>query len=90
MGREKAEGARSFERIADTIMYRWSAERDTWVSPTEVQHARAYLEHAGVTTRALPDGRFAVGSDTVNACGEAHLVLLGLRRLLELRRSRRS
>src|SRR6266487_701107 len=28
-----------FEAIADTIMYRWSAERDLWVSPSEVEQA---------------------------------------------------
>src|SRR5262249_33265113 len=33
---------RGFETIADTIMYRWSAERDVWVSDEEVEQARVY------------------------------------------------
>ena len=31
--------AAGFEAIADTIMYRWSAERDVWVSDAEVLEA---------------------------------------------------
>ena len=38
--------ARGFESIADAIMYRWSVERDTWVSTIEVEQAREYLERA--------------------------------------------
>ena len=39
---------RGFEGIADTILYRWSVERDTWVSPSEIEHARAYLTRHGI------------------------------------------
>ena len=50
----------SFEAMADTILYRWSAERDTWVSASEVEEARAYLARQGIATSALPDGRTQV------------------------------
>ena len=76
-----------FESTADAIMYRWSTERDTWVSKDEVEQARAYLERQGVLTRSLPDGRFAVAGDG-ETLGAAHLVLLGLRRLHTARRAR--
>ena len=79
--------AGSFEAMADTIMYRWSAERDTWVSDAEVEHARVYLERAGVTTSPLPDGRFAV-QGSGGALGAARLVLLGLRYLHASRHGR--
>jgi len=71
----------SFEAIADTIMYRWSAERDVWVSPSEVEQARAYLERAGVLTSPLPDGRFAVSGNTAATIEATRIVLLGLRHL---------
>jgi hypothetical protein len=80
--------ARTFEAMADTIMYRWSAERDTWVSDMEVEHARAYLERVGVSTSPLPDGRFAVRGDSAGALGAARLVLLGLRYLHASRHGR--
>jgi hypothetical protein len=71
----------SFEAIADTIMYRWSAERDVWVSPSEVAQARAYLERAGVVTSLLPDGRFTVSGNTAATLEATRIVLLGLRHL---------
>ncbi len=69
-------------------MYRWAVERDTWVSPTEIEQARAYLERVGVPTRPLPDGRFAVEGGPVQVYEAAPLVLLGLRHLHAARRSR--
>ena len=81
--------AAGFEAIADTIMYRWSAERDVWVSPSEVEQARAYLERVGVLT-SLPDGRFAVGGGTAATLEAARVVLLGLRHLHATRAGRRS
>lgn len=68
-----------FEAIAETIMYRWSAERDVWVSPSEVAQARAYLERAGVVTSPLPDGRFTVSGNTAATLEATRIVLLGLR-----------
>lgn len=82
----RTEAARGFETMADAIMYRWTVERDTWVSATEVEQARAYLAHAGVSTRALPDGEFAVAGEPANTLDAARLVLLGLRYLHDARR----
>ena len=62
----RSETARGFEAMADAIMYRWSVERDTWVSAAEVEEARAYLERAGVTTTPMADGKFAVAGETRN------------------------
>ena len=42
--RTRVEGSRP---IADTIMYRWSAERDVWVSDDEVEQVREYLARVG-------------------------------------------
>lgn len=84
----RPETARGFERIADAIMYRWSVERDTWVSATEVEQARAYLERIGVATDALPDGQFAVTGQRMSTVGAARLVLLGLKHLHAARRTR--
>ena len=81
--------AAGFEAIADTIMYRWSAERDVWVSPSEVEQARLYLERVGVVTSPLPDGRFAIGGSSAAALEAARLVLLGLRHLHATRTGRR-
>jgi hypothetical protein len=81
--------AEGFEAIADTIMYRWSAERDVWVSPSEVEQARAYLQRVGVATSPLPDGRFAVGGGTAATLAATRVVLLGLRHLHSTRRGRR-
>ena len=78
-----------FEAIAATIMYRWSVERDVWVSPSEVEQARVYLERVGVVTSPLPDGRFAIGGSTAAAFEAARLVLLGLRHLHATRTGRR-
>jgi hypothetical protein len=85
---ERAEAARRFESTADAIMYRWSTERDTWVSATEVEQARAYLQRAGVETSPLPDGRYLVSGRTAATLEAARLVLLGLRTLHETRRGR--
>jgi hypothetical protein len=84
----RAEAARRFESTADAIMYRWSTERDTWVSATEIEQARAYLQRAGVETSPLPDGRYLVSGRTAATLEAARLVLLGLRTLHEARRSR--
>ena len=63
------------------IMDRWSVERDTWVSHPEVEQARAYLDHQGIATTALPDGhyRWERTGETVDA---AHLVLRSLNAFL--------
>lgn len=71
-------------------MYRWSVERDTWVSTIEVEQARDYLERAGMAITTLPDGRFAVASEPADTLGAARLVLLGLRHLSAVRRQSRS
>lgn len=81
--------ADGFEAIADAIMERWSAERDVWVSPSEIEQARAYLERVGVMTSPLPDGRFAVGGRTAATLEAARVVLLGLRHLHATRMARR-
>ena len=74
--------------MADGIMYRWSAERDVWVSDAEVAQAREYLERLGVSTATLPDGQYAVGTDTASTLDAARIVLLGLRHLQAQRRGR--
>jgi hypothetical protein len=84
--RARIEAARAFEAIADTIMYRWETERDVWVSTTEVNQARAYLERAGVTTS--PAETLALASDAAGTLDAARLVLLGLRHLHAQRRTR--
>ena len=89
MGTTATLPAGGFEAIADTIMYRWSAERDVWVSPSEVEQARAYLQRVGVATSPLPDGRFAVGGSTAATLAATRVVLLGLRHLHSTRRGRR-
>ena len=89
MGTTGALPAEGFEAIADTIMYRWSAERDVWVSASEVEQARTYLERVGVVTSPLPDGRFAVGGSTAATFEAARVVLLGLRHLHATRMGRR-
>ena len=81
--------ARGFESIADAIMYRWSVERDTWVSTIEVEQAREYLERAGMAITALPDGGYMVAGESANTLGDARLVLLGLRHLSAVRRQSR-
>jgi hypothetical protein len=84
----RSETTRGFEAIADAIMYRWTAERDTWVSAAEVDEARAYLERIGIATTLLPDGRFLVQGEAPDALGAARLVLLGLRHLHAARKGR--
>ena len=86
--RTREASGRGFETIADTIMYRWSAERDVWVSDAEVEEARTYLARLGVTTSALGDGRYSIDGDTASTLGAARLVLLGLRHVHAQRRSR--
>ena len=82
--------ARGFESIADAIMYRWSVERDTWVSTNEVAQARDYLERSGMAVTTTHDGHYVVGGQTADALGAARLVLLGLRHLSAVRRQSRS
>jgi hypothetical protein len=72
--------AASFEQTAGKIMYRWSVERDIWVSPTEVEEARAYLGRMGIPTTALPDGRFLL-EGTEGTVEASRLILLSLRYL---------
>jgi hypothetical protein len=80
-------GSSTFATIADVIAYRWTVERDTWVAPSEVARARAYLREAGVDTEALPDGRFLVHDERGAVCEGARAVLLGLKRLHAARRA---
>lgn len=68
-------------------MYRWSVERDVWVSSTEVEEARAYLARVGIDTTPLPDGRFATAAGVAEALDAARIVLLGLRHLHAARRT---
>ena len=76
-----SEHRQGFEAMADVILYRWSTERDTWVSASEVEEARAYLARQGIATSALPDGRFALAGETSRVFGAERLVMLGLQRL---------
>lgn len=85
----RAEAARGFEAVADTIMYRWSVERDTWVSTSEVDQARAYLERAGVDVARLPHATPTPG-EAANTLDASRLVLLGLRYLHAARRRNRN
>lgn len=81
--------ARAFETMADTIMYRWSAERDVWVSNEELAQARSYLARLGVTTADVPEAKVAGDGDIAStALAAARVVLLGLRHLHAQRRSR--
>ena len=84
----RTDAARAFESIADAIVYRWQTERDTWVSTSEVEQARAYLAGIGVATCSLPDGSFSVEGDKQSAFGTAQLVLLGLKHLQASRKTR--
>ncbi len=86
---DRADLAAQFTSIADAIGYRWSVERDTWVSRAEVEQARAYLAEAGLTTRAHPDGGFVVDGEPATVLSDARLVLLGIRRVLAARRGAR-
>jgi hypothetical protein len=81
-----ADPAAHFTAIADAIGYRWTVERDTWVSRAEVEHARAYLAQAGVPTRAHPDGGFVLEGEPATVLSDARVVLLGIRRVLAARR----
>jgi len=78
----------NFESLAEAIMERWTAERDVWVSSTEVEQACSYLARAGIVISPLPDGRFAVAGDAASTLGAARVVLLGLRHLHAARRGR--
>ena len=71
-------------------MYRWSVERDTWVSTIEVEQALDYLERSGLAVTTLPDGRYVVAGETADTLGSARLVLFGLRHLSAVRRQSRS
>jgi len=78
------------EVVADAIVRRWDAERTLELRATELEQVRAFLNARGVEVRELPDGRFEVdGAGTREACGAAHLLLFGLRRLLAARRGAR-
>jgi hypothetical protein len=78
----RASGARGFEAIADAIMYRWSVERDPWVSASEFDQARAYLQRAGIDVSGLR----SVSGETADALEAARVVLIGLRHLHATRR----
>jgi hypothetical protein len=80
----RADGTRGFEAIADAIMYRWSVERDPWVSASEFDQARAYLQRAGVDVGRL----HGVTGETADTLEAARVVLLGLRHLHATRQRR--
>lgn len=84
----RTESARAFEGLADSIIYRWQTERDTWVSTTEIEHARAYLACIGVTSAELPDGKYSVQGESPGTVAAASLVLLGLKHVQASRRAR--
>lgn len=75
-----------FSTLADSIVYRWRAERDTWVGPGEIAEVRAFLAQAGIRTHLRADGRFDVDAGTREVCDAARLVLLALRELHDNRR----
>jgi hypothetical protein len=87
--RTASEHQAAFEAIADGIMYRWSVERDTWVSSAEVEEVRAYLARQGISTTVLPDGQYSVESDGAQTVGRARLVHMALKHLHAARRERR-
>jgi len=76
--------SRPFEEAARAIMYRWTTERDTWVSTEEIAEARAFLQAIGIATTELPDGRFAL-QGTESAVEASRLILVSLRHLYERR-----
>ena len=51
----------AFDVTAQAITYRRAVERDTCVTPGEVERARACLERVGIVTMPQPDGRFRTG-----------------------------
>ncbi len=69
-----------FDHIAPVILERWAAEREFWVTTTEVEQARRYLQDRGIPTTPLEDGRFLV-QDT-SPVDAAQVVLLGVRHLV--------
>jgi len=71
----------TFEQVAESIMQRWSAQRDVWVRASEVEQARAYLRKVGIATTKLPDGRFIVEGESGDAVEAARLVAFGMRHL---------
>ena len=75
-----------FEVMARDIIYRWSVERDTWVSGDEIREARAYLQERGIVTTNLPDGRFSVQGETAAILETAQLILLSVRHVVDARR----
>jgi hypothetical protein len=87
--RSPADHQAAFEAIADSIMYRWAVERDTWVSAAEVEQVRAYLARQGIATTVLPDGSYSVDSGGSRTLGRPHLVHLALKHLHASRRERR-
>ncbi len=70
-----------FAALADTVVYRWTVERDTWVGPSELEAARAFLAETGLSTRSLPDGSFGVGVSASPALSAARLFVLAIRHL---------
>ena len=74
-----------FPTVAEAILYRWAVERDTAVSPGEIDQVRAYLRQRGVRTTPLPDGRFTLDGAITGTVERAGLVLAALRAFVQAR-----
>jgi len=74
--------AQRFVALANTIAYRWAAERDTWLGRSELEAVRAFLATVGVATRALPDGSFVLDDGSLRTVSGARLFVLAVRRLV--------
>ena len=77
----RSDSAPTFEQVAESIMQRWSVQRDVWVRASEVEQARAYLRKVGIVTTKLPDGRFIVEGESGDAVEAPRLVAFGMRHL---------
>jgi hypothetical protein len=77
----RSDSAVTFEQVAESIMQRWSAQRDVWVRASEVEQARAYLRKVGIMTTKLPDGRFIVEGESSRAVEAPRLVAFGMQHL---------
>jgi hypothetical protein len=66
----------------DVIVYRWTAERDTWLERSELEAVRAFLATVGVATRELPDGSFAFEDGSSRTVSGARLFVLAVRHLV--------